>query len=95
MASVEAVDSAADEYLDRLTEELGPDAWFERPHGRRDIWYSNLLHFTGDIPEPVKLINWVAERRSLAGDELVIPAAELVRFRLVGGDRPHMRPVTL
>lgn len=92
MASAEAVDSAADEFMDRLNEELGPDGWYERPHGRRDIWYSNLLHFTGDIPEPTKLIEWVAERRTLELDELVVPAAQLVRFRLAGGDRPHMHP---
>jgi hypothetical protein len=95
MASAEAVDSTADDYLDRFAEELGPDGWFERPHGRRDIWYVNLLHFTGEIPDPAKLIDWVAERRRLEPTEVVVPATELVRFRLVGGDRPHMRPVTL
>jgi hypothetical protein len=55
----------------------------------------NLLHFTGDIPEPAKLIDWVAERRTLAVDEIAVPAAALVRFELVGGERPHMRPVGL
>ncbi|TDD44476.1 hypothetical protein E1263_40645 [Kribbella antibiotica] len=95
MASAEPVDEAADAFMDRFAEELGPDGWFERPHGRRDIWYSNLLHFTGDIPEPAKLIEWVADRRRLDPVEVVVPAAELVRFRLMGGERPHMRPVRL
>ncbi len=95
MAAAEPVDDVADAYMDRLALELGPDGWFERPHGRRDIWYVNLLHFTGDIPEPRKLIDWAAERRTKELGELRIPAAELVRFQLVGGQRPHMRPAAL
>ena len=95
MASAEPVDQAADEFMDRFAEELGPDGWFERPHGRRDIWYVNLLHFTGDIPEPAKLIDWVTERRAMQPVEVAVESAELVRFRLVGGERPHMRPERL
>jgi len=93
MACAEPVDSAADAFMDELTVQLGEDAWFEQ--GRRDIWYVNLLHFTGDIPEPAKLIDWVAEQRTMEPVEVVVAAAELVRFRLAGGERPHMRPVAL
>ncbi|MFC9689430.1 hypothetical protein ACFTSF_12875 [Kribbella sp. NPDC056951] len=95
MACAEPVDPAADAFMDDLAVELGADAWFEQPHGRRDIWYVNLLHFTGEIVDPGKLIDWVAERRTAAVGELSIPAAALVRFQLVGGERPHMRPVGL
>ncbi|GAA1718767.1 hypothetical protein GCM10009745_79580 [Kribbella yunnanensis] len=95
MASAEPVDDVADAFMDDLAVELGADAWFEQPHGRRDIWYVNLLHFTGEIVDPGKLIDWVAERRTAEVGELSIPAPALVRFRLVGGERPHMRPVGL
>ncbi|QNE19207.1 hypothetical protein F1D05_16415 [Kribbella qitaiheensis] len=96
MAAAVSADDQADLFLDRLAEELGPDGWLEVPFGRRDIWYFNLLHFTGDIRRPGTLIDWVAAHRDHhIGDE-TIPAAELVRFHhSPGPERPFMRPEVL
>ncbi|TCC53752.1 hypothetical protein E0H75_08750 [Kribbella capetownensis] len=93
MACAIPLDGAADAFLDRFATELGPDDWFERPHCRRDIWYLNLLHFTSEIPNPLKLIDWVAERRTTTIGEIEIAAPELVHFCLQDGDRAHMRPI--
>ena len=80
MACAVPLDDQADKFLDRLAFELGPDAWFEQPHGRRDIWYLNLLHFTTDIPSPTRLINWITSHRTTLIGRTTIPTAELVRF---------------
>jgi hypothetical protein len=96
MASAVPLDPQADLLMDRLATELGPDAWFELPHGRRDIWYLNLVHFTGDIPNPERLIDWVAARRSTYLGEATISTAELVRFHHAPTPpRPYMRPEVL
>ncbi|TCO30196.1 hypothetical protein EV652_105190 [Kribbella steppae] len=96
MACAVPSDDQADLFLDRLTTELGPDAWFETPHGRRDIWYLNLIHFTTDIANPEALIDWVATHRTLNLGEATIPTATLVRFHHTPTPpRPHMRPEVL
>jgi aminoglycoside phosphotransferase (APT) family kinase protein len=96
MASAVALDAQADLFLDQFATELGPDAWFEHPHGRRDIWYLNLLHFTSDIPDPENLITWVKAHRSASLGQTSIELAELVRFHhSVGKTRPFMRPEIL
>jgi hypothetical protein len=93
MACAVPLDASADDFMDRLTTELGPDGWFERPHGRRDIWYLNLLHFTTSVTHPEKLIGWVAGHRRTELGEVRITGAELVRFRYCSGPRAHMAPV--
>jgi hypothetical protein len=96
MACAVPLDAQADLLMDRFAEELGPDGWFEHPHGRRDIWYLNLVHFTSHIASPRNLIHWVAERRSLDIGQTAITTAELVRFHYcpdVSG--PFMRPQLL
>jgi hypothetical protein len=96
MAAAVSLDDQADLFLDRLAEELGPDAWHELPYGRRDIWYFNLLHFTTDIPQPEALIDWVSARRDHGIGAETIPAAELVRFHHdPDPERPFMRPEIL
>ncbi|WP_427888429.1 hypothetical protein ACQHIV_34550 [Kribbella sp. GL6] len=91
MACAEPLDPAADTFSDRLTTELGADAWYET--ARRDIWYLNLLHFTGDIARPGELIDWVASRRATPYGTVAISNPELVRAELTTGHRPHMRLV--
>jgi hypothetical protein len=96
MAAAVSLDDQADLFLDRLAEELGPDAWLEIPFGRRDIWYLNLLHFTTDIEQPKALIDWVTAHREHPIGTETIPAAELVRFHHdAGPERPFMRPAVL
>jgi hypothetical protein len=93
MACAEPLDDAAGAFSDHLTTELGPDAWYETD--RRDIWYLNLLHFTGDIADPEDLITWVKSHRSTAIGTTTIPTADLVRSDLHPGPRPHMHPTVL
>jgi hypothetical protein len=96
MACAVPLDAQADLLMDRFAEALGPDGWFEHPHGRRDIWYLNLLHFTSHIASPEHLIDWVAERRRLDVGQTTISTAELVRFHYcpdISG--PFMRPQLL
>lgn len=92
MAVAVPLDGQADLFLDRLADELGPDGWHEAD-SRRDIWYLNLLHFTADIADPEKLIEWTAARRTLDLGRTTIPTAELIRFHhCPDPDRPFMRP---
>ncbi|MET9273825.1 hypothetical protein [Kribbella sp. NPDC003557] len=93
MACAEPVDPAADAFSDHLTDELGPDTWFEPE--RRDIWYLNLLHFTDDIAHPEDLITWTKSHRTTPFGATTVPAPELVRSDLDPRSRPHMRPTLL
>jgi hypothetical protein len=94
MACASPVDSAADDFMDAFTEELGPDAWFE--DFRRDIWYSTVVHFAADIDSPGELIEWVGTRRDTDFGIARMNLASLVRFRYCApGDRPRMRPELL
>jgi hypothetical protein len=95
MACAEPVDDHAFAVMDVLEDELGEDAWFELPFGRRDIWYVNLLHFTGPVTDVPGLVRWVDERRRLDLGQTVLDRLGLVRFELSGDDVPGMRPVTL
>jgi hypothetical protein len=96
MACAVPLDDQADLFLDRLAEALGPDGWFEHPHGRRDIWYFNLLHFTTTIAHPQRLIDWVTAHRSIPMGSTTIRTAELVRFHHApDATRSHMRPHVL
>jgi hypothetical protein len=83
MACAFPTDGAAGEFADRLGRELGPDGWFEAAY-QRDIWYATLVHFTNDIRDRQRLIDFVAERRQLDLGSTTIGSAELVTFRYNG-----------
>lgn len=83
MACAYPVDSAADDFAARLSDELGDDGWFEAAFVR-DIWYATVVHFTGPVCDPAGLVDWVAARRDLGLGETVIRGAELLRFRYNG-----------
>lgn len=95
MACAEPADDQAFAVMDQLEDELGDDAWFEKRFGPRDIWYVNLLHFTGPVTDGPALVRWVEARRQLDLGETVLNTLSLARFELGGGDVPGMRPVTL
>lgn len=78
MACAYPSDGAADELARRLREELGEDGWFEA-NFHRDIWYSTLVHFAADIPDPAALVEWVAQRRDLDLGPVVVDEVELLR----------------
>ena len=68
------MDGSADRLADAFAEELGADGWREGGF-RRDIWYANLLHLSGDVAHPRRLVDWVAARRHLPLGELTATAS--------------------
>jgi hypothetical protein len=95
MACALAADDRADRFRAVLAEELGPDGWMEDQLPARDIWYLNLLHFTGDVRTPDALIAWVSERRDLDLGPVLLDSVSVVRFQLSLAPTPGMRPVVL
>jgi hypothetical protein len=81
----------AERFAECLEEELADDAWFEAGF-HRDIWYANLVHFTGLPADPRALVEWVANRRNLDLGSSVHTCAHLVAWKF--NDR-HMVPATL
>ncbi|BFP54630.1 hypothetical protein OG554_15900 [Streptomyces griseus] len=94
-ASVMLCASPSDEAIERfagyLAEELASDGWFEAGF-TRDIWYSNLVHFTGLPENSQALVEWVAARRNLNLGTSVHTFADLVSWTF---DGRHMEPATL
>ncbi len=84
-------DHTVERFAGYLAEELADDAWFEGGFDR-DIWYSNLVHFTGLPEDSQALVEWVAARRSLDLGSSVHTSADLVAWTF--NDR-QMVPATL
>ncbi|EFE75219.1 hypothetical protein SSIG_02776 [Streptomyces filamentosus NRRL 11379] len=84
-------DDAIERFAGYLAEELTSDGWFEAGF-TRDIWYANLVHFTGLPENPQALVEWVAARRSLDLGASVHTFADLVSWTFTGR---HMVPATL
>ncbi|WP_145803098.1 hypothetical protein [Kribbella amoyensis] len=95
MAAARPLDDAAGRFADLFASALGEDAWLERDHFTRDIWYVNLVHFTADIDRPEDLVSWVRSHRATPVGTVELPVAELARFRLRLGARPAMWPTVL
>jgi hypothetical protein len=83
MACAYPTDDAADQFADRLEQEIGDDGWFEATF-HRDIWYATLVHFTGELADPEKLVQWVADRRQLDLGIATLNTAEVTAFRYTG-----------
>jgi hypothetical protein len=91
MCCAEPVDTAAGELATALGEELGPDDWHEADFNR-DIWYANLVHFTGPIADRAGLVEWAGSRRHLVIGETKVDELDLVRWAY---DGRQVVPVTL
>lgn len=57
MLGLRPTDDEPDRLARSLASELGEDGWFEKDRVR-DIWYVNLVHFTGPVAEPARLVDW-------------------------------------
>jgi hypothetical protein len=94
MACALPLDSAADDLAAALAGALGEDGWHEASFNR-DIWYVNLVHFVGPIPDPVALVDWVSQRRQLDVGVTTAPTVELMRWEFNGAQVVPVRLVTL
>jgi hypothetical protein len=79
MACAAPAGPEADELADAFADQLGtvglPD--IGRP---ADIWYVNLVYFTGPVRDAVALVDWVAARRTAAITELRVNEIQLARW---------------
>lgn len=91
MLCASPVSAAIERFACALATALGDDAWFEATL-RRDIWYSNLVHFTEPPRAPQALVEWVAARRRLDMGFSLHTHAELVAWEFNGR---HVVPRTL
>jgi hypothetical protein len=57
-----------------------------------DIWYLNLVYFTGPVPDPRGLVEWIAARRETKVTDVLAADIHLVRWRHVGDG---MAPIVL
>lgn len=83
MLALTPVDETADRVSTALAEALGPQGWFEAARVR-DIWYLNLVHFTGPIADPPALVRWVDAHDTAAGWAVTASALEVVRWEWDG-----------
>ena len=83
MASAAPADGAADELAAAFGAALlaggCPDAGITP-----DIWYVNLVYFTGPIRDPRHLVAWVAARRQMEITELQVTGIQIVRWDYTG-----------
>jgi hypothetical protein len=57
-----------------------------------DIWYLNLVYFTGPVRDPHGLVEWVAARRETKVTDVLVEDIQLVQWRHMGDG---MIPVVL
>jgi hypothetical protein len=91
MACAAPTDSAPDNLAQDFTATLSAD---ECGHSGRapDIWYFNLVYFTGPVRDPHSLVEWVAARRETKVTDVLVEDIQLVRWRHIGDG---MIPVVL
>jgi hypothetical protein len=49
-----------------------------------DVWYLNLVYFTGPIRDPYGLVEWVAARRETRVTEVLVEDIQLVQWHHIG-----------
>lgn len=82
LAQLETPDGAGWELMAAVRDELGAHGWYEDRIGlQRNIWYSSLLHFTGDLADPAGLVEWVTRHRRIEPVRFTTDQLALVRFR--------------
>ena len=88
MGTLEPVGDEPWAFLSGVAADLGPDGWFEADVVR-SIFYTNLLHFTGDLDDADALVRWVARNRTVEPLTFTARTLDVVRYRHV--DRPGLR----
>lgn len=83
MACAAPAGSAADELADAFADQLAAAGLpgIGRPG---DIWYVNLVYFTGPVRDAAALVDWVAARRDVAITDLRVTEIQLTRWRYAG-----------
>jgi hypothetical protein len=91
MACATPADAAADDLARHVTDALSAEGC---GHAGRapDIWYLNLVYFTGPVRNPHGLVEWVATRRETKVSDAWAHGIQLVRWRHTGDG---MIPVVL
>ena len=91
MACAAPTDAAPDNLVQDLTAALSAEGC---GHAGRapNIWYLNLVYFTGPVRDPHGLVEWVAARRETKVTDVLVEDIQLVRWRHIGDG---MIPVVL
>jgi hypothetical protein len=84
MACAVPATRAADELADAFADQLaaGGLPGIGRP---ADIWYVNLVYFTGPVRDASALVDWVAARRTTPIAEVRVTEIQLTRWRYAEG----------
>jgi hypothetical protein len=80
MASAVPADTAADELASAFGAALSADG-LPRAGFTPDIWYVNLVYFTGPVRHAKQLTHWVAARREMKLADALIADAQIIRWR--------------
>ena len=91
MACAIPADAAADDLAAAFYAALSADG-LQAAGYTPDIWYFNLVYFTGPVRDAADLIDWVAARRAAALADVLVTDLQIARWRYTG---TGMRPVVL
>jgi hypothetical protein len=91
MACAIPADAAADDLAAAFGAALTADG-LQQAGSTPDIWYLNLVYFTGPVRDAADLIDWVAARRAAAVTDVLVTDIQITRWRYTGAG---MRPVVL
>jgi hypothetical protein len=91
MACAFPADTAADDLASEFCAALSAGGW-QLAGCVPDIWYVNLLYFTGPVRDAGELIAWVEARRETEVTEILVTDIQITRWRLTA---TGMDPVVL